>query len=207
MLALWLAGVALFTGMSWLAVMDETGRFTLRAAPWQNKATWRSWTSERAGRRVRRAQQMLKVEIQKSRERSPLRIEPVIAAVEKSERVERERQVPLFEKSRANELPPLSLLNDPPPKSGGYSEEALEALSRQVELKLQDFGVEAEVVAVYPGPVVTRFELQPAPGTKVSKISGLVKGPGAVLVGDQRAGSGSDSGQIGDRSGVAERES
>jgi DNA segregation ATPase FtsK/SpoIIIE, S-DNA-T family len=58
---------------------------------------------------------------------------------------------------------------------GGYSEDALEAMSRLVELKLRDFGVEVEVVAVHPGPVVTRFELAPAPGVKVSQISNLAK--------------------------------
>ena len=58
---------------------------------------------------------------------------------------------------------------------GGYSAEALEAMSRLVELKLRDFGVEAEVVEVHPGPVITRFELRPAPGVKVSQISNLAK--------------------------------
>ena len=70
---------------------------------------------------------------------------------------ERDRQVPLFEPPASTELPALSLLDDPPPKEGGYSAEALEAMSRLVELKLADFGVEAEVVAVHPGPVVTTF--------------------------------------------------
>ncbi len=69
----------------------------------------------------------------------------------------------------------MSLLDNPPPKEGGYSAEALEAMSRLVELKLNDFGVEAEVVAVHPGPVVTRFELKPAAGVKSSQISSLAK--------------------------------
>ncbi len=63
----------------------------------------------------------------------------------------------------------------PPAHGPGYSTEALEAMSRLVELKLRDFGVEVEVVSVHPGPVVTRFELNPAPGVKVSQISGLAK--------------------------------
>jgi S-DNA-T family DNA segregation ATPase FtsK/SpoIIIE len=75
----------------------------------------------------------------------------------------------------AKELPALSLLDDPPPRQSGYSAEALEAMSRLVELKLRDFGVEAEVVEVHPGPVITRFELRPAPGVKVSQISNLAK--------------------------------
>ena len=66
----------------------------------------------------------------------------------------------------------MSMVKDP---SRGYSKEALEGLSKLLELKLLDFGVTAEVVAVYPGPVVTRFEIQPAPGVKVSRISNLAK--------------------------------
>ncbi|MCP5160436.1 MAG: DNA translocase FtsK 4TM domain-containing protein [Hahellaceae bacterium] len=73
-------------------------------------------------------------------------------------------------------LPPITLL-DPPDKSKktGYSKEALEYLSRLLEEKLADFGISAEVVEVNPGPVITRFEIQPAPGVKVSRISNLVK--------------------------------
>ena len=72
-------------------------------------------------------------------------------------------------------LPHISLLDLPEASTGGYSKESLEAMSRQVELKLKDFGVEVEVVAVHPGPVITRFELQPAPGVKGSQISSLAK--------------------------------
>jgi DNA segregation ATPase FtsK/SpoIIIE, S-DNA-T family len=103
------------------------------------------------------------------------RIEAPAAVVEKSERVEKERQVPLFESAKAGELPPLQLLDDPPLRESGYSQEALEAMSRLVELKLKDFGIEVEVVAVQPGPVITRYEMRPAPGVKVSQISSLSK--------------------------------
>ena len=95
--------------------------------------------------------------------------------MEKSARVERERQVPLFDRPMANELPALKLLDDPPPREPLYSAEALEALSRLVEMKLKDFDIDAEVVAVQPGPVVTRFELRPAPGVKASQITALAK--------------------------------
>ncbi|MCK7550080.1 DNA translocase FtsK 4TM domain-containing protein [Marinobacter sp. M-5] len=73
-------------------------------------------------------------------------------------------------------IPPISLL-DPPEehKEKGYSEEALEHMSRLLEEKLADFGVSVEVVEVNPGPVITRFEIKPAPGVKVSKISNLAK--------------------------------
>src|SRR5690606_35623811 len=120
------------------------------------------------GRRAKQARHELITQTRSKPKPKPVRIEPTIEKVEKSVRVERERQVPLFEPVAAGELPPLSLLDDPPPREGGYSAEALEAMSRLVEIKLADFGIQVEVVAVHPGPVVTRFELQPAPGVKVS---------------------------------------
>ena len=81
----------------------------------------------------------------------------------------------MFEPPNEGELPNLSLLDDPPIQEKGYSEESLEAMSRLVELKLKDFGIEVEVVSVSPGPIITRFELDPAPGVKVNKISTLSK--------------------------------
>lgn len=73
-------------------------------------------------------------------------------------------------------LPSLSLLDAPEaPSKEGYSHEELEQLSRDVELRLKDFGIQVHVVAVHPGPVVTRFEMQPAAGIKVSRITGLAK--------------------------------
>jgi S-DNA-T family DNA segregation ATPase FtsK/SpoIIIE len=72
-------------------------------------------------------------------------------------------------------LPSLDLLDAPRPTGRAYSDAQLETLSRQVEIKLADFGVDVQVVAVYPGPVVTLFELELAPGLKVSKITGLAK--------------------------------
>ena len=72
-------------------------------------------------------------------------------------------------------LPPLSILDPARPASRGYTAEDLERISREVEGHLNDFGVEAKVVAAQPGPVVTRFELQPAPGVKGSQVSNLAK--------------------------------
>jgi len=116
---------------------------------------------------------------QETKKKPGPRVTPVIEqaapVVEKSERAQAERQVTLFDPPKAGELPPMQLLDDPPERVVAYSAEALEAMSRLVEIKLRDFGVEVEVVAVHPGPVVTRFEMQPAPGVKVSQISGLAK--------------------------------
>jgi DNA segregation ATPase FtsK/SpoIIIE, S-DNA-T family len=175
LLALWLAGVSLFIGVSWLAIMDATGRFVLNGLD-AARAGIAALRLRREGRRVKQARaDFVSQETKKKAQRPPPRIEPVLLGTEPSERLHREKQVPLFEPPSATELPPLSLLDDPPPKTDGYSEEALEAMSRQVELKLADFGIEVEVVSVSPGPVVTRFELKPAAGVKVARISSLAK--------------------------------
>ena len=175
LLAVWLGSVSLFSGISWLEVMDRIGEGVLAAVAWMKE---RASTARdvKAGREVKQArQEVVREEQKRVAERKPPKIEPAVPKVEKSERVEKERQVAMFERPGSTELPALSLLDDPPPRHGGYSAEALEAMSRLVELKLRDFGVEAEVVEVHPGPVITRFELRPAPGVKVAQISNLAK--------------------------------
>jgi S-DNA-T family DNA segregation ATPase FtsK/SpoIIIE len=175
MIAAWMAGLSLAFGVSWFTIMDRVG-----SAAWAAIGFVRARLSssrDAAEGRERRAARKEAVETlqKKSASRTPPRIEPPMPVVEKSARVERERQVPLFDPPKANELPPLKLLDDPPPREPLYSAEALEALSRLVEMKLKDFAIEAEVVAVQPGPVVTRFELRPAPGVKASQITALAK--------------------------------
>jgi DNA segregation ATPase FtsK/SpoIIIE, S-DNA-T family len=175
LLALWLAGVSLFAGVSWIEIMDRTGRVTLNALGWLSGRI-SSAREIKAGRQVKEARtEVIREEQKRVASRPPPKIEPVVHKVEKSERHEKERQAALFDKPAAKELPALSLLDDAPTRVSGYSAEALEAMSRLVELKLRDFGVEAEVVEVHPGPVITRFELRPAPGVKVSQISALAK--------------------------------
>ncbi|MBT7563067.1 MAG: cell division protein FtsK, partial [Porticoccaceae bacterium] len=121
------------------------------------------------------------VKVESAAKRKETKVPPVIQPVTQSKRpsprVLREKQQKLFDDSElVGSLPQINLL-DPPDKSGptGYSADSLEHLSRLLELKLQDFGISAEVTEVLPGPVVTRFEIQPAPGIKVSRISGLAK--------------------------------
>jgi DNA segregation ATPase FtsK/SpoIIIE, S-DNA-T family len=175
MIAAWMAGLSIAFHVSWFTVMDRVG-----AAVWDGVSWLRSRSSTAkdvaVGRERKQARkEAAKTEQKKTATRTPPRIEPPGPIVEKSDRVEKERQVQLFEPVRANELPPLNLLDDPPPHQPAYSTEALDALSRLVEMKLKDFGIEAEVVAVQPGPVVTRFELRPAPGVKASQITSLQK--------------------------------
>ncbi len=175
LLGLWFAGVALFLGVSWFTVMDKLGAYTLLALEWiQTKIDQRR---ELASGQLRKAarQDVVREERKKVASRPPPRIEAQAPLMEKSGRIERERQVPMFDAPKSSELPALSLLDEPVAREPSYSDEALEAMSRLVEIKLRDFGVEAEVVAVQPGPVVTRFELRPAPGVKVNQISNLAK--------------------------------
>ncbi|MBU1190217.1 MAG: DNA translocase FtsK 4TM domain-containing protein [Gammaproteobacteria bacterium] len=175
LLALFLAGVTLFTGLSWLSLMDRTGRWTLRFMVWARER-FDQLQDYLASRKVRlERQEVVQEEKKKIENRPPPRIEPIIKRVEVSQREEKERQVKLFDAPSDSELPPLALLDPPRPSEGGYSESALEAMSRLVEMKLADFGVEVEVVAVSPGPVITRFEMQPGSGVKVSQISNLAK--------------------------------
>jgi len=175
LLGLWLAGVALFLGVSWFDVMDRLGAAALGGLDWAI-AKFEQRRELASGQQRKQARQgVVREEQKKVASRPPPRIEPVAPVPEKSERIERERQVPLFDAPKSSELPALSLLDEPGPREQSYSDEALEAMSRLVEIKLRDFGVEAEVVAVQPGPVITRFELRPAPGVKVSQISNLAK--------------------------------
>jgi S-DNA-T family DNA segregation ATPase FtsK/SpoIIIE len=173
LLALLLSGITLFTGISWLSVMDGIGGMALKAYHTLPAAQARLLDFLQARRLKRARSEAARVEKRRAQKRKPPRIEPPMKKVKISERVEKERQVPLFESAIDGDLPPLVLLDPAPAIDGGYSKEALEVLSRQVELKLRDFNVEAEVVAVHPGPVVTLFELQLAPGTKASKITNI----------------------------------
>jgi S-DNA-T family DNA segregation ATPase FtsK/SpoIIIE len=175
LLAVWLASVSLCTGVSWLEVMDRIG-YGVLAGFGRLRERLSTARDVKAGREVKEArQEVVREERKKAAERKPPKIEAPAPRVEKSERVEKEKQVALFEPPGSTELPELSLLDDAPPRHGGCSPEALEAMSRLVELKLRDFGVEAEVVEVHPGPVITRFELRPAPGVKVAQVSHLAK--------------------------------
>jgi S-DNA-T family DNA segregation ATPase FtsK/SpoIIIE len=175
LLGLWLAGVALFLGVSWFEVMDKLGARVLESLEWARAKLDQRRELASGQQRKQARQEVVREEQKKVASRPPPRIEALAPLPEKSERVERERQVPLFDAPKSSELPALSLLDEPGPREQSYSDEALEAMSRLVELKLKDFGVEAEVVAVQPGPVITRFELRPAPGVKVNQISNLAK--------------------------------
>ena len=147
LLGLWFAGVQLFLGISWFTVMDRLGAWTLAALDWMQTQLDQRRELASGVQRKQARQEVVREERKKVAARPPPRIDAAPVA-EKSERIERERQVPLFDAPKSSELPALSLLDEPVAREPSYSDEALEAMSRLVEIKLRDFGVEAEVVAV-----------------------------------------------------------
>ncbi len=173
LLALILAGISLATSWSWLRFLTWAGSSFLRLI--------RLSLDHFRNRLDRIPESTAHVPVRATETeyglipKSTVRIEPVIERLESGYRLDTERQQTLFETESGVGLPPLALLDEPPESTSRYSDSALEAMSRIVELKLKDFGIAAQVVMVTPGPVVTRFELQPAPGIKVSQITGLVK--------------------------------
>jgi len=184
LLAVLLAGVTLFSGISWFNVIERLGQSVVIAEQFvrQKIKAVIEYLQERKAGEVAKAQrdEVREADKKKFEERvakgnSKVRIEPVVKKIEISERLDREKQIALFEAPSNTELPALRLLDPPAPQEVGYSTEALEALSRLVEIKLGDFGIDVEVTAVHPGPVITRFEVQPAPGVKASKITALSK--------------------------------
>tara|TARA_B100001964_G_scaffold235414_1_gene295475 strand:+ start:1415 stop:3748 length:2334 start_codon:yes stop_codon:yes gene_type:complete len=175
-----LFGITIFTNLSWLGLMEGTGRLVILLmdhtySNWHRFSKWRQNRSE-IKRTTQDRREALEEQAVKEQQRTPIKIEPAPPKPQPSQRVEREKQGNLFKMPSVNGLPALGLLDSGEgDEKHGYSPEDLSALSRLLELKLKDYGIDAEVVAVYPGPVITRFEIQPAAGVKVSRISGLVK--------------------------------
>ena len=171
-----LLGGTLAFDIDWMRVAEKLGSVTLNTLN-----TLRSRIDDFNDRRKLQTEKAKRsVQIAAHVEKEKLRTPPKIKAPKLLEnvgkRAEREKQKPLFESAELTPMPPLALL-DAPTQTGprGYSTSELESLSRLLEIKLADFGITAEVVSVYPGPVVTRFEIQPAAGVKVSRISNLAK--------------------------------
>jgi len=178
--ALFLIGVTLFTGLSWPVLCERVGRrgfSILSALPGILRQSFsRVLATIQSIRSRRRSMKAVAAVRRKAVEKIVPQINTPAPKVKPSKRYQKERQAELFTEIEPGSLPPLSLL-DPPSKikSQGFSKAELEMISREVEQRLADFGVTVSVVAVQPGPVITRFELQLAPGLKASKITGLAK--------------------------------
>jgi len=168
-------GLSLFLDFSWLSVAERVGTFiegfSRRAEQRREEAEDRAIGE--AATKVREA--ALAEERERIEEAPPVHIERPPAHVKPSERKQKEKQVPLFAEMADARLPALDLLDEPPPAIESVSTETLEFTSRLIEKKLRDFNVEAQVVAAYPGPVITRYEIEPAIGVKGSQIVNLAK--------------------------------
>jgi S-DNA-T family DNA segregation ATPase FtsK/SpoIIIE len=168
-------GASLFFDFSWLSVAERIGTFferlveraRLRREAREDRAIGEAAVVER--------DHLLATELERVEEAPPVHIERAPARVKPSERKAKERQVPLFAELADARLPTLDLLDEAPPDVESIATETLEFTSRLIEKKLKDFGVEAAVVAAYPGPVITRYEIEPAVGVKGSQIVNLAK--------------------------------
>jgi len=176
-----LVGLTMFTGISWVATIENLGELSIRIVQYLNNLRLRKKKARKeAAEIVQRTTERSKAlrahkEIEKSREPIKINVPKPSKQAEPSKRAVKAKQETLFE-SPDTPLPNLSVLDEKDDSSGrGFSAESLEAMSRVLELKLKEFNVVAEVVSVQPGPVVTRFEIQPAPGVKAAKITNLSK--------------------------------
>ncbi|HJV28726.1 MAG TPA: DNA translocase FtsK 4TM domain-containing protein [Aromatoleum sp.] len=185
LLALLASGLSLFTGISWLSLIERVG-LGLEQLWFGTIGAWGHWQDRKAGQHVaQKREEVVQTKRKRAAEAAPvapqLRIEPAVVEVPRSERVEKERnqarQKPLFSFADlpSGSLPPLSLLDEPSGDVEPPSAESLEFTSRVIETKLADFGVEVKVLAAYPGPVVTRYEIEPATGVKGSQVVNLAK--------------------------------
>ncbi len=163
--------------MSWLRVSEKIG-YALECVWARFKARQQVRSDRRIGELVAVERDAFVAEIKHKREEdppAPVRIEMPVQEIPKSERVIREKQRPLFRDLPDSPLPPLALLEDSPAAQETVSAETLEYTSRLIERKLADFGVAVKVLAAYPGPVITRYEIEPAVGVKGAQIVNLVK--------------------------------
>jgi S-DNA-T family DNA segregation ATPase FtsK/SpoIIIE len=175
LLALIAVSFSLFTGLSWLRFIDRLGEVIETGYLWARNA-WQTRQDKRIGTQAMSERTAI-VEEEKKRvvDHQPIRIELPVVEVPRSTRVEKEKQVSLFDDLQDSVLPPLHLLDQPRHEVEVLSADTLEYTSRLIERKLNDFGVEVKVVAAYPGPVITRYEIEPAVGVKGSQITNLVR--------------------------------
>ena len=175
LLALIAIGLSLFTRVSLVTALEALGGGVERACVFLRER-WADRKDRRAGAAALVKRDEIVGESKKKFEiHEPVKIEAPAPKIPKSQRVEREKQVQLFEHLPDSPLPPLKLLDEPDREVATISSETLEFTSRLIEKKLLDFGVQVQVIAAYPGPVITRYEIEPAIGVKGSQIMNLIK--------------------------------
>lgn len=175
LLLLFAVGFSLFTGWSWILMTEKLGTLI----EWSYQTTiskWQDWQDRKAGKVAEQLRsEYVDSERKRNEDRAPVQIVTPALEIPKSERVQKERQVSLFEGIPENALPPLHLLDEVRGEIEVQSAETLEFTSRLIERKLMDFGIEVKVLTALPGPVITRYELEPAAGVKGSQVTNLVK--------------------------------
>lgn len=175
LLLIFVVGFSLFTGWSWIMITEKLGGLLI-AIYESISQRWHDWQDRKVGEAVA-LERTEYVESQRKRaeEREPIQIETPVLEIPKSERVQKEKQVQLFETHPDSPLPPIHLLDEPSGNVELPSAETLDFTSRLIERKLMDFGIEVKVLTAQPGPVITRYELEPAPGVKGSQVTNLMK--------------------------------
>ena len=176
LLTLCVMTLSLFTGLSWFAVMEKLGTALECSYLWTLDRL-RGWQDRKAGA-IAAGKREAAVGEKRGlliEDHPPIRMEPPVVEIPKSSRVQRERQEPLFRELPDTPLPPIRLLDEAAGDVEVLSADTLEYTSRLIEKKLGDFGVQVKVLAAYPGPVITRYEVEPAVGVKGSQIVNLVK--------------------------------
>lgn len=181
-------GISMSTGLSWTRLMEKIGYYLEKAAQWIILSI-QALQDKKIGRQVEteRTEKVL-VEKKKQEEKQPIRIEPAQIEIPIAKPVEKQiekaqqkaAQPSLFADypqtlTQAGELPSITLLDPAPAMQETIDNETLEFTSRLIERKLMEFGVEVKVLAAYPGPVITRYEIEPATGVKGSQIVNLMK--------------------------------
>ncbi|MFJ5444913.1 DNA translocase FtsK [Methylobacillus methanolivorans] len=176
LLLLLAVGFSLFTGWSWIAIAEKFGA-GLEFSYHYVIQRWQDYQDRKLGKKAEQERTEFVVsERKRTEDRPPVQIEvPQTFEIVKSERVQREKQTPLFETLPDSPLPPLHLLDEPNGVVEVQSAETLEFTSRLIERKLMDFGIEVKVVTALPGPVITRYEIDPAAGVKGSQVANLSK--------------------------------
>ncbi|HXZ48337.1 MAG TPA: DNA translocase FtsK 4TM domain-containing protein [Usitatibacter sp.] len=175
LLGLLAAGVSLFTGLSWLRLAELTGA----GLEWAFGVARSRVEARRDREQGRLKAQEREEKVEEARrafeDHEPIRIEMPAVEIPRSERVVREKQVPLFADLPDSPLPPLALLDPADSHVERPNAETLEYTSRLIERKLLDFNVQVKVVAAYPGPVITRYEIEPAVGVKGAQVVNLAR--------------------------------
>ena len=167
-------GFSLFTGWSWITISENIGNFICnlcikivdKIVDWQDRREGRKFEKQRTS--------FIESERKKLEDRQPVKILDIKSPAKESVRVKQEKQINLFGDSDSL-LPPLNLLDQPASKVTIQSSETIEFISRLIEKKLLDFGIEAKVISAQPGPVITRYEFEPAAGVKGSQVINLAK--------------------------------